>query len=72
MATDFKVPLLGSLPLDMRIRRDADDGRPTLVSDPDGEVSGMYAAMARQLSVSIAKLGKDMTSKFPKIVVQAT
>jgi hypothetical protein len=24
------------------------------------------------LSVSIAKLGKDMTSKFPKIVVQAT
>ena len=72
MATDFKVPLLGSLPLDMRIRRDADDGRPTLVSDPDGEVSGMYTAMARQLSVSIAKLGKDMTSKFPKIVVQAT
>lgn len=72
MAKDFNVPVLASLPLDMRIRRDADDGRPTMVSDPDGDVSAMYLAMARKVSVAVAKLAKDMSGKFPKIVVQKT
>jgi len=58
--------------LDIRIRRDADDGRPTLVSDPDGEISAIYMALARKVSVSVAKLGRDMTGKFPKIVIQKT
>ena len=72
MAKDFNIPVLASLPLDIRIRRDADDGRPTMVSDPDSDVSAIYLAMARKVSVSVAKLGKDMSSKFPKIVVQKT
>ena len=72
MASDFNISVLASLPLDIRIRRDADDGRPTLVSDPDGEISAIYMALARKVSVSIAKLGRDMTGKFPKIVIQKT
>ena len=72
MAKDFNIPVLASLPLDIRIRRDADDGRPTMVSDPDGDVSEMYLSIARKVSVSIAKLAKDMSGKFPKIVVQKT
>ena len=43
-----------------------------MVSDPDSDVSAIYLAMARKVSVSVAKLGKDMSSKFPKIVVQKT
>ena len=38
MCDDYKVPFLGSLPLDIHIREQADSGRPTVVSDPDGTV----------------------------------
>jgi hypothetical protein len=31
--------LLGALPLDIRIREQADSGRPTVVADPDGEIA---------------------------------
>ena len=72
MSDDYGVPILGRMPLDMRIREHADDGRPSLVSDPDGEASLLYKKMARNLSVTIARLTKDMTHRFPKIVVQAT
>jgi ATP-binding protein involved in chromosome partitioning len=72
LAAELQVPLLGSLPLDIRIRRDADEGAPTVAADPTGEISARYADMARQLSVAVARLGKDMAAKFPKIVVQPT
>ena len=39
MCRDYNVPFLGSLPLDIRIREQADSGRPTVVADPDGAVA---------------------------------
>src|SRR5256885_7642575 len=39
MCRDYKVPFLGSLPLDIRIRENADSGRPTVVADPDRPVA---------------------------------
>ena len=36
MCADYKVPFLGGLPLDIRIREQTDSGRPTVVADPDG------------------------------------
>ncbi|MFN7835611.1 MAG: iron-sulfur cluster carrier protein ApbC [Burkholderiaceae bacterium] len=70
LARDHAVELLGSLPLDLRIREHADAGRPTVVADPDGTLAGHYRAMARRLGVRIAGLGRDMSAKFPAIVVQ--
>ena len=72
MAADYNVPLLGSLPLTLSIREHADAGRPTLVADPDGAVSGLYKDIARRVAVSVSRIGKDMSSKFPTIVVQNT
>jgi ATP-binding protein involved in chromosome partitioning len=69
MAQDYKVDLLGSLPLDLGIRVQADAGKPTVVSDPDGPVSDIYKAIARKVAVKIAESMKDMTGKFPNIVV---
>lgn len=40
MAEQFKVDYLGALPLTMAIREQADSGCPTVVADPQGEVSG--------------------------------
>jgi ATP-binding protein involved in chromosome partitioning len=57
------------LPLDMQIRLQADNGKPTVVSDPDGEVAQIYKAMARQVAVKIAAKAKDFSSKFPTIKV---
>ena len=72
MSKDYGTELLGQLPLDAAIRQQADSGKPTLVSDPDGRVSQIYKQIARRCSVRIAESQKDMTSKFPNIVVQNT
>ena len=47
MATDYKVDLLGSLPLDIKIREMADGGKPTVVSDPDGAGGGDLFSTSR-------------------------
>jgi ATP-binding protein involved in chromosome partitioning len=69
MAADFKANYLGALPLDMKIRLQADLGKPTVVSEPDSSVSLLYKAMARQVGVAIANKNKDFSSKFPTISV---
>jgi ATP-binding protein involved in chromosome partitioning len=72
MASDYGIELIGSLPLDISIREQADNGRPTVVSDPDGRIAGMYREIARKVGLHIAERARDMTSKFPSIVVQNT
>ncbi|MFC4932661.1 iron-sulfur cluster carrier protein ApbC [Massilia sp. GCM10023247] len=70
MCKDFGVDFLGALPLTMAIREQADSGRPTVVADPDGAVAGVYKEIARKVAVKVAEKAKDMTSKFPSIVVK--
>ena len=72
MGKDYDVEFLGSLPLDIAIRLMADDGKPTVVGDPAGRPAEIYRAIARRVAVKIAEKGKDMSSKFPNIVVQNT
>ena len=69
MARDYGIDLLGQLPLDIRIREQADSGKPTVVSDPDGKVTEIYKSIARKVAVKIAESMKDMTGKFPNIVM---
>ncbi|HYL90217.1 MAG TPA: iron-sulfur cluster carrier protein ApbC [Burkholderiales bacterium] len=72
MAREYGTELLGQLPLDEAIRSQADSGKPTVVSDPDGPVAEIYRRIARRCAVKIAESQRDMTSKFPTIVVQNT
>jgi ATP-binding protein involved in chromosome partitioning len=69
MCREYGTELLGALPLDINIREQADSGKPTVVADPDGRAAETYRAIARRLAVKIAESAKDMTSKFPNIVV---
>lgn len=69
MAADYKVDYLGALPLTMQIRVQADSGKPTVVADPDGDIAGIYKAVARQVAIKIAAKAKDFSAKFPKISV---
>ena len=72
MAADFDIDLLGQLPLDRRIREQADGGRPTVVGDPDSSAADAYRLTARRLVARQARQGRDYSSKFPNIVVEAT
>ncbi len=72
MCQDFGVEFLGALPLDIRIREQADSGKPSVVADPDGRIAEIYRQIARRAAVKLGELQKDMTSKFPNIVVQNT
>ena len=69
MAAGYGMDYLGALPLALHIREQADSGRPTVVAEPDGEVAGLYKAMARQVAVKIAAQAKDFSSKFPTITI---
>jgi ATP-binding protein involved in chromosome partitioning len=69
MAADYGMDYLGALPLDIHIRLQADSGKPTVVADPDGEVAGIYKAVARQVAIKIAAKAKDFSSKFPSITI---
>ncbi len=72
MCNDYGVDFLGSLPLNLSIREQADSGRPTVVADPDGAISAIYKGIARKIAIQVAEMSKDMSSKFPSIVVQNT
>lgn len=69
MAEQYNMAYLGALPLDINIRLQADSGKPTVVADPDGEVAGIYKAVARRVAVGIAEKAKDFSAKFPTITV---
>ena len=72
MCKEYGVDFLGALPLNLSIREQADAGRPTVVADPDSPISAIYKNIARQVAIRVATLSKDMSSKFPNIVVQNT
>ena len=72
MCRDYDIDLLGSLPLDLAIREQADSGTPTVVADPDGRVAEIYRQIARRVAIKIADKARDMTAAFPKIVIQNT
>jgi ATP-binding protein involved in chromosome partitioning len=72
MAAEFKVELLGELPLDIRIREEADGGRPSVIAEPDSARGKAYIEMARRAAGALARRDRDRSSVFPKIVVEST
>jgi ATP-binding protein involved in chromosome partitioning len=72
MAEQYGVELLGSLPLDIRIREQADSGRPTVVAEPDSVITTAYKDIARKVAVRIAEKARDMSLKMPTIKVSNT
>ena len=70
MCADFGVDFLGALPLTLSIREQTDAGRPSVVADPTGPVAQLYGQIARKIAVKVAEKAKDMSLKFPSIVVK--
>lgn len=72
MAGEHNVPFLGALPLDIRIRQEADNGRPTVVAEPQSRIALLYQEIARRTAARLALQGRNYSHKFPKIVIQNT
>jgi len=70
MAEQYDVPLLGQLPLAMRIREDLDQGMPTVVSDPDSELTARYRDLARHVSAHLSLRPRSLAVNLPQINVQ--
>ena len=70
MADQYGIDLLGSLPLDIHIREETDNGRPTVVAQPDSRVTAIYREIARRTAAKLSLQAKDYAAKFPRIVIQ--
>ena len=72
MAAQYNVPLLGALPLDIRIREQADSGTPSVVAMPDSDIAARYREIARNAAARLALRSRNKAIQFPKIVIQNT
>jgi ATP-binding protein involved in chromosome partitioning len=72
MAEQYGVPLLGSLPLDIRIREQADGGTPTVAAIPDSDLAARYREIARNAAARLSLRARNKALGMPKIVVQNT
>src|SRR5476649_1790001 len=62
MAAQYGVQLLGELPLDIRIREEADGGLPTVAAEPGSARARAYLQMARRAAARLATLNKDYSA----------
>jgi len=53
LADEYHTELLGQLPLDLKIRQQADSGCPSVVAEPEGDIARAYRAIAEKLEASV-------------------
>jgi ATP-binding protein involved in chromosome partitioning len=72
LAEQNGIELLGRMPLDARIRAEADAGRPTVIAAPDTPRGLAWRDLARRTAGALARRPRDRSSAFPNIVVEKT
>jgi len=70
MAKDYKVDFLGALPLNKRIREEADQGKPTVTAEPTSDIAQKYRTMAHKISAQIGIQKRNYANLFPNIVIE--
>ncbi len=58
LAEEFKAPMLGQIPLDIRIRQQGDEGVPLVAAAPDSPQAAAYSALAMAVSARLQELQK--------------
>ncbi len=54
LSEEYNVEELGKLPLSLAIRKQADAGAPTVLSEPDSDITEIYLSIARKLDATLA------------------
>ena len=70
MSEQYDVPVLGSLPLDIRIREQADGGTPTVAAMPDSELAARYREIARNAAGRLSLRPRNKSLGLGSIQVQ--
>ncbi|MBI1195446.1 MAG: iron-sulfur cluster carrier protein ApbC [Gammaproteobacteria bacterium] len=70
MAEEYGIRFLGDLPLDMRIREGVDNGSPSVVAEPDGDIARAYREIALKVGAGLSVQAKDYSTRFPNIVIE--
>ncbi len=69
MVQQYHIKLLGKLPLDIKIREQADGGKPTVVAEPDSRITALYFEIARAMAAQLSLQAKNSALKFPEIKI---
>ncbi len=69
MAQETGVDFLGALPLDIRIREQTDQGKPTVIAEPDSRLAQIYREIARRMTAKLSLQAKEYSTKFPSIKI---
>jgi len=67
IAEQFGTQVLGSLPLDLSIREQADAGKPTVAAEPEGAIAATYLEIADKVTAALSEQGDN---DFPEIVIE--
>ncbi len=70
LSKEINLPLLGKLPLSIKIREDADNGKPTVVRDPEGSLAQKYLSIANEVAAVLACRPKRINVKLPGVKVE--
>ncbi len=70
LCAENSTHFLGTLPLNINIRKDADSGNPTVVSNPESSVAEIFKDIALNFGFQIANMREEIKSKFPEIIVK--
>ena len=52
-AEKFKIPFLGNIPIDKKLREQSDEGRPACIDNPDGEIAKKFINIAIELNKTL-------------------
>lgn len=72
LAKEIGVELLGSLPLSLNIREQTDAGEPTVVKEPESDVTKRYLDIAQRMVAKLSLEAKDFKASFPSISIENT
>ena len=72
LAQEIGVELLGSLPLSLNIREQTDAGEPTVVKEPESDVTRRYVDIAQRMAAKLSLEAKDFKASFPSISIENT
>lgn len=70
LAQACDLPLFGRLPLSLKIREDADHGKPTVFADAGSALGQLYQEIALKIAARISQQKISYASRFPPIVVE--
>lgn len=65
LAQAAQVPFLGSIPIDVRVRKGGDEGMPVVISAPDSEVGKALTSVAEQVAARISVQARTVSNVIP-------